>query len=673
MPDHIAYVSFMWSLGTTSFRTKEFNRKIEEQLRLLKEFWSKPENTNVAWDRSYAVEGQTDIISIKNDYYDFMRDNGFVEGNDSVKYKAAREKTTGLVSLGLINDNRRLTDVGQKLLRISRTGNYESDNFLNLPKDSFLYLKQLLKTSIEVNGNTIRPFYVLLHLVSKLDYLSYDEFTYLAPLCINDETVHYIETEIRRLRRNETDIDSIIWHVIINQQNYVEALQLFLGNQVDEDLICKIGMNRKSGTRGSKKYDKEYYPLYESLKAVCLDGDFSKLYDAYQDTQKIKIGTSIRAYLFNTTSKVKIQRDPQSTITDKSIYSVNTEDDFKTEFFKMMHLSKARATLHDYFDLNRRYIKISDAFLFEDDKVTLDVLPGIFFREKIDEIYGDMAYSSSDNLQLDCELEEIHPLLTKDEAYIIDQVEVIFGVKVNNLDDVKKIVESRKLERFNALIDRKFSNDTLIRLLGYFRDRRDEDIQQIVSDSADVPTIFEYILGIIWYKVSERRGNILKYMHLSFDADLLPKSHAGGGESDIEYEYEATADYPAHTLLLEATLMNPSAQKLNEDEPATRHLGETRLLSGNDYTYCLFAAPDIPLNLISSFRNKKTLKYYNKDYSSYVTNLKLIPIETEELKLLLEKNVTYDRLYGIFDTAYDTEEDIPFWYEFCIKEKLEAI
>ena len=33
-----AYKSYCWSLGTTSFRMVEFNRKIEEQLKLLNEF-----------------------------------------------------------------------------------------------------------------------------------------------------------------------------------------------------------------------------------------------------------------------------------------------------------------------------------------------------------------------------------------------------------------------------------------------------------------------------------------------------------------------------------------------------------------------------------------------------------------------------------------------------------
>lgn len=45
-----------------------------------------------------------------------------------------------------------------------------------------------------------------------------------------------------------------------------------------------------------------------------------------------------------------------------------------------MHTFKARATLSDYFDLNRRYFKITDVVLFEDNKVKLDVLPQCYIE-----------------------------------------------------------------------------------------------------------------------------------------------------------------------------------------------------------------------------------------------------------------------------------------------------
>ena len=52
----ISYKSYCWSLGTTSFRTKDFNRTIEVQLALLDEFWKQPENINKTWVANNLVQ-----------------------------------------------------------------------------------------------------------------------------------------------------------------------------------------------------------------------------------------------------------------------------------------------------------------------------------------------------------------------------------------------------------------------------------------------------------------------------------------------------------------------------------------------------------------------------------------------------------------------------------------
>lgn len=44
MSNTIPYKSFRWGLGTTSFRTKNFNKAIEDQLALLDGFWRLPIN-----------------------------------------------------------------------------------------------------------------------------------------------------------------------------------------------------------------------------------------------------------------------------------------------------------------------------------------------------------------------------------------------------------------------------------------------------------------------------------------------------------------------------------------------------------------------------------------------------------------------------------------------------
>ena len=52
----ISYQTFFWSIGTTSFRMKQFNRMVEEQLRLLNEFWKQTENKDLEWNSKTQIK-----------------------------------------------------------------------------------------------------------------------------------------------------------------------------------------------------------------------------------------------------------------------------------------------------------------------------------------------------------------------------------------------------------------------------------------------------------------------------------------------------------------------------------------------------------------------------------------------------------------------------------------
>ena len=70
--------------------------------------------------------GRTWDESTQTAYYNFLHEIGFLTGNARNKPKDAREKTSGLVALGLIDDNRRLTEVGVELLKLSEQNNFSN-------------------------------------------------------------------------------------------------------------------------------------------------------------------------------------------------------------------------------------------------------------------------------------------------------------------------------------------------------------------------------------------------------------------------------------------------------------------------------------------------------------------------------------------------------------------
>ena len=96
------------------------------------------------------------------------------------------------------------------MLRIADSANFSADNF-EIPKDSFLYFKQMLKTANVVEGKIVRPFVVFLYAVNELGYLTNDEFTYLLPLCVDEHTTKNIVKSIKNYRETgEKDFDDIL-------------------------------------------------------------------------------------------------------------------------------------------------------------------------------------------------------------------------------------------------------------------------------------------------------------------------------------------------------------------------------------------------------------------------------------------------------------------------------
>lgn len=663
----LSYSSFFWSLGTTSFRTKEFNYSIEKQLACLDDFWKIPENSNQGWEKKYMAPGQKDIYDIKNRYYDFMRERGLTVGDDSIKYKAAREKTSGLVDLGLINENHRLTEVGHRILEISQSEDYSSDNPLLISKDSYVYLKQLLKTFIKTDGVYVRPFVVVLYLLSKLDYLTYEEFTFLAPLCTSAEITEQMIKDISAIRRGEKSKEQIIVQVMMTKENYQKAYQVLMENEANEYIITQIGLNRKS-----RNYDKPYYPLYLLLKEIYLNKDYSKAHLLYKQTTAVSnVGRYWRRYLFDTVSLVAIKKAPWKHLLPSVFDNVTNEEELKTAFFQMMHLIKNLATLQDYFDLNRRYLNIANVMIFGDEQVKLDLVPKQFFASAIEELYLS-AYTPSAELEHDCKMENICPALKFDKEDVVARLNEELGIELDNIDEAYSEVEKRRYDRFKTMVGTRFTDNDLLQLLDDFDSRNDDEISKKVTDNADTPTIFEYVLGIIWYKVSGYKGRILDYMKLSLDANLLPITHAAGGEADIVYEYAETKDYPAHTLLLEATLAESTNQRRMEMEPVSRHLGNHILRTNNKSSYCLFATNYLDMNVISDFRGRKNMFFYDtRDASRYVHGMKIIPLQTSDLRSILMTKRTYSELYPKYEKAYQKDAGMMplYWYETCVKEK----
>lgn len=661
MLEDIKFQSYCWSLGTTSFRVKDLNFKIERQLQILKELWN--ENQNVRWNGNN---------SIQEEYYNKMLQKNFITGEANNKPKDARQKTSGLVQIGVIDDNRHITEIGEKIIDIVEQENFKSDNIFNINKDSYLYLKQLLKLQITDNGINVKPFAVLLYFLSELGYLTKDEFTYILPLCTNREYIDIMLENIKKYRNNQKTIEDIIQNKMENMSNYKAAIDFIKGNGVNSiDEFSIIDMGRK-GT----KYVEPMYNFFEALYRISKKDFDEEACDTIinfikeQTKKNSKVAKYWKDYL-RYSSKM-LTEEYLEDIKEIPLFNFKNKTEYTIEFFKVMHTAKWKATLEDYADLNKRYISLSDIVIFEDDKIELDVFPKYFFLNISKEIVNTEILDKDEYnnfISTDIELNKIYECLNVNVDEIIYQIQADYPDRVVNKDSIKTFIEDEKLRRFNELIDNKFNENQLVQLFTYIENNDRSAINEYVDWNSDVPTIFEYILGITWYRFSNRSGNILEYMKLSLDANLLPKTHAAGGTADIVYEYNKTNDYPEHKVLLEATLTESTSQRKNEMEPVSRHLMREIQENDNDDTYAVFVANILQEEVLSDFRSRKNYQFRGKN--SVKSGLKIISLSIRDIIKLINIKIQYSKLYKIFDEAYkDTNINDLEWYEKLLKNKI---
>lgn len=77
------------------------------------------------------------------------------------------------------------------------------------------------------------------------------------------------------------------------------------------------------------------------------------------------------------------------------------------------------------------------------------------------------------------------------------------------------------------------------------------------------------------------------------------------------------------------------------------------------------------INVVSDFRSRKTTPFYDpQDYSKSVAEMKIIPLQTSELKKIVSSRKTYKELYPIFETAFNSALLPHLWYEAVITNNM---
>lgn len=666
--------SYCWSLGSTSFRVKDLSYKNEQLLLLLEQFWK----THSTWDKT-----------TQPDFYDLMKSSGLITGEAKLKDKDARQKTSGLHELGLVYQNRRITPVGYAILDNVKKDNFSSNNIFGIESDSYLYLLQLLKlrpsVDIEMDdfygesstvhlhtSETYRPFIRLLHLLCYFEYITKDEFTYLLPLLAYNFCDSCLIKDIELVRSGECKIDDILIKEMMRMSNYREALDYFKSVEANNVAIFSdINMSRKSAS-----YDDKLFKIYTLLKDSLLSEEMK------EDSAMLvweSLNKEWREYVFKSQcTRFNIRNRKLSECLSDEFINLTDENKFKELFFKVNHLIRWKNTLKDYADLNKRYFKLCDLIYFEGEAIKLDIFAKVFFslvfypkgqinRNNIaEQFFSKKVVTEKEDFGL-YDLLNIDDLLLQTPSLdsISRELKDKYNIQLETRQDIELHIKNEKINKLEKLIDTKFDNETIIKLLGYFYERGDSDkkIKAEITDNANIPTLFEYVLAIAWHKINGRSGNLLEAMNLSLDIDMLPKSHATGGQADLIFKYEANDIIPQHQLLLEATLSDSTAQRRMELEPVSRHLWHVMKESNNQNDYAILVSTNIHPSVISDFRGRKSMEMtFDDDY--FVDGMKMLPISTKMIQFMLANEMTYEQIYQILDNAHNSELTLrQNWYE----------
>ncbi len=592
-------------------------------------------------------------------YQELLIQHNLLKTNDnSTGAKNARAKSAPLEDYGLINrKEKKITELGEELLELINQEKFkEFNNFLQIDLISLFFFKATLnyvKDSDKIEGVFLKYLKVFKSFNGKLS----KEYFYLLPTICNFENINDFIEELKKPNFNTLN---------------------FLSNLLYQDE--KLKERRKQFFIDIKKNDfsnPEYFKSAKGINAAHIVIEMYKIFltirnktynhNTFKDLFKSKVNGSTNyfknlylKYLFE--DKVSITKFNYIGNYKTLIKFIRegTDEEFSNRFFDLIYSSRALNNLEDYYQLNKYYLYLTGIFEFTSDRISITetvniILQNTKFETIIDKISTEkVSINLLDDLLEDTEVKQ-----------------ELFALGISSVDEIKTYKYNKNKDRLESLLNSKFTKENITeKILPLFKPRKDKEIFNLVSEYATVPTIFEYIVAIVWYYIDNKNIDFILNAGLSLDSNMLPKSHAVGGSSDFEIKYSD------HTLMIEVTLTESTNQRRAEMESVSRHLGNILLNISDEEirkkTYGIFIATFLNKNVLNDFRLRQ-LSYWENE-TDYIKGMNIIPFDTDDLVYILKSNKMYDELRVDFYNLIDIEEDRgSLWYSNHIKPYLKNL
>ncbi|WP_373754312.1 AlwI family type II restriction endonuclease [Neisseria weixii] len=238
----------------------------------------------------------------------------------------------------------------------------------------------------------------------------------------------------------------------------------------------------------------------------------------------------------------------------------------------------------------------------------------------------------------DISLCEIFEISEKECQAILRGVQKDFDI--SDVAHIKSAIRGRK-EEYRTFVAQNFPKEKLIEVLEHISSRNDNQVFNLVTDNATIPTIFEYILTIAWYHISKRKFYLKQAFQVSLDGNKLPLTHRGSGAGDIEI---LTKDY---ALLIEATLMDKNTQKRGELEPVIRHSINFNLQHFDRVPniQTLFIANELDGNVINLFRAVQFIELNGTlSNKESVNGISILALTTTDIIIALKNDLNDEEI-----------------------------
>ena len=521
---------------------------------------------------------------------------------DSAIEARARHYSSNLVKFGFTTDDRIITPAGQAYIN-EKIVKDPLEKLLPLNDINIILLRQLVKLRIyskNLDGKRYyySPFFNALNLLLCNETINKDDFIYI---------VQGINPYLDKL--------NILSN--LRNQNYEELLDELIQFKIkipilfsSQSKVSQADFNKKIKNRKTKKVVPEYYSFYSALFDYVENKNeetYNQLLEVFKrSNKKIKKAFCLGKSIFNFGPNFNYSF---SEFEEKNIdnpYFLESPTKFNTLFFEMYEKSKYLDGIAEYSDTTMRVFSACGLFKFKKTpELSNRRLLSIIFS-KTNLIDNIMGTSTEEEFKLyeevDCSFfgsnKSLCEILNLSENDIKEIFETL-AIEYKTIDEelIKKQIDNKTNLDFRSYIKDNYPKERIIELLELFSNRgNDSKIKKQVNDSATVPTIYEFIVGIAWYYISGEDFDLYHALNLTLNADFEPEMHAGGGVGDI------VIDYDNMSIMLEATLMNKAAQRRGEWEPVLRHSLNNQALNMEKEVYTFFIANSFDFNTTNIWR-----------------------------------------------------------------------